>query len=160
MSCTAGFALWNPPVYSAPVTGPSPPYCKPALAKHSLREAGAVTTVVEAISEIRLLAVVRGDYFHPGISSEQARHFLTQVMALNLDLLSGTLTEADRERPKQLGPLVLGLYQYLISHLGYENLLDSLVAEVWRLLEQGPVQVDSNLRHDWPDRQMPCTTRN
>ena len=87
--------------------------------------------------------MVRGDYFHPGISSEQARHFLTQVMALNLDLLSGTLTEADRERPKQLGPLVLGLYQYLISHLGYENLLDSLVAEVWRLLEQGPVQVDS-----------------
>ncbi|EDM47005.1 hypothetical protein [Marinobacter algicola] len=120
-----------------------PAILQPALAKHSLREAGAVTTVVEAISEIRLLAVVRGDYFHPGISSEQARHFLTQVMALNLDLLSGTLTEADRERPKQLGTLVLGLYQYLISHLGYENLLDSLVAEVWRLLEQGPVQVDS-----------------
>ena len=120
-----------------------PAILQPALAKHSLREAGAVTTVVEAISEIRLLAVVRGDYFHPGISSEQARHFLTQVMALNLDLLSGNLNEADRERPKQLGPLVLGLYQYLISHLGYENLLDSLVAEVWRLLEQGPVQVDS-----------------
>jgi len=120
-----------------------PAILQPALAKHSLREAGAVTTVVEAISEIRLLAVVRGDYFHPGISSEQARHFLTQVMALNLDLLSGSLTETDRERPKQLGPLVLGLYQYLISHLGYENLLDSLVAEVWRLLDQGPVQVDS-----------------
>ncbi|WP_421911904.1 hypothetical protein [Marinobacter sp.] len=120
-----------------------PAILQPALAKHSLREAGAVTTVVEAISEIRLLAVVRGDYFHLGISSEQARHFLTQVMALNLDLLSGNLNEADRERPKQLGPLVLGLYQYLISHLGYENLLDSLVAEVWRLLEQGPVQVDS-----------------
>jgi hypothetical protein len=120
-----------------------PAILQPALARHSLREAGAITTVVEAISEIRLLAVVRGDYFHPGISSEQARHFLTQVMALNLDLLSGTLNEADRERPKELGTLVLGLYQYLISHLGYENLLDSLVAEVWRLLEQGPVQVDS-----------------
>ncbi len=120
-----------------------PAILQPALAKHSLREAGAVTTVVEAISEIRLLAVVRGDYFHPGISSEQARHFLTQVMALNLDLLSGTLTEADRERPKELGTVVQGLYQYLISHLGYENLLASLVAEVWRLLEQGPVQVDS-----------------
>ena len=120
-----------------------PSILQPALAKHSLREAGAVTTVVEAISEIRLLAVVRGDYFHPGISSEQARHFLTQVMALNLDLLSGTLTEADRERPKQLGTIVQQLYQYLISHLGYDSLLDSLVAEVWRLLEQGPVQVDS-----------------
>ncbi|WP_028670859.1 hypothetical protein [Saccharospirillum impatiens] len=120
-----------------------PGILQPALAKHSLREAGAVTTVVEVISELRMLAVTRGDYFHPGISAEQARNFLTQVMALNLDLLSGQLTEADRERPKQLGPIVQGLYQYLISHLGYESLLDSLVAEVWRLLDQGPVQVES-----------------
>ncbi|WP_166254846.1 hypothetical protein [Marinobacter salicampi] len=120
-----------------------PAILQPALAKRSLREAGAVTTIVEAISELRMLAVTRGDYFHPGISSEQARHFLTQVMALNLDLLSGQLNEADRERPKQLGSIVQGLYQYLISHLGYDSLLDSLVAEVWRLLDQGPVQVDS-----------------
>jgi hypothetical protein len=121
----------------------SPSILQPSLAKHSLRQASAVTTVVEAISELRLLAVVRGDYFHPGISAEQSRHFLTQVMALNLDLLSGVLTEADRERPKKLGLLVQGLYQYLIKHLGYESLLDSLVAEVWRLLDQRPVQVDS-----------------
>ncbi|MFC4261164.1 hypothetical protein ACFOZ5_19255 [Marinobacter lacisalsi] len=120
-----------------------PAILQPALAKRSLREAGAVTTIVEASSEIRLLAVTLGDYFHPGISSEQARHFLTQVMALNLDLLSGQMSEADRERPEQLGLLVQQLYQYLIAHLGYESLLDSLVAEVWRLLDQGPVQVDS-----------------
>jgi hypothetical protein len=120
-----------------------PAILQPALARHSLRKAGAVTTVVEAISELRMLAVTRGDYFHPGISAEQARHFLTQVMALNLDLLSGQLTEADRERPKQLGFIVQKLYRYLIFHLGYESLLDSLVAEVWRLLDQGPVQVDS-----------------
>jgi len=120
-----------------------PALLQPALAKHSLRAAGAVTTIVEALSELRMLAVTRGDYFHPGISAEQARHFLTQVMALNLDLLSGQLTEADRERPKQLGTIVLELYRYLVSHLGYESLLDSLVAEVWRLLDQGPVQVDS-----------------
>ncbi|MBC7193166.1 MAG: hypothetical protein H5U31_12570 [Marinobacter sp.] len=120
-----------------------PAILQPALARHSLRKAGAVTTVVEAISELRMLAVTRGDYFHPGISAEQARHFLTQVMALNLDLLSGQLTEADRERPKQLGFIVQELYRYLIFHLGYESLLDSLVAEVWRLLDQGPVQVDS-----------------
>ena len=120
-----------------------PALLQPALAKHSLRAAGAATTIVEALSELRMLAVTRGDYFHPGISAEQARHFLTQVMALNLDLLSGQLTEADRERPKQLGTIVLELYRYLVSHLGYESLLDSLVDEVWRLLDQGPVQVDS-----------------
>lgn len=120
-----------------------PAILQPALAKRSLRDAEAVTTIVEAVSEIRLLAVALGDYFHSGISSEQARHFLTQVMALNLDLLSGPMSEADRERPNQLGLIVQQLYQYLIAHLGYESLLDSLVDEVWRLLDQGPVQVDS-----------------
>jgi len=120
-----------------------PALLKPVLARQSLRSAGEVTAIVEAISELRMLAVVRGDYFHPGISAEQASHFLTQVMALNLDLLSGTLSEADRERPKKLGVIVESLYQYLVQHLGYASLLDSLVDEVWRLLEQRPVQVDS-----------------
>ncbi|MDI9246060.1 hypothetical protein [Marinobacter sp. CHS3-4] len=120
-----------------------PELLKPALARQSLRAAGATTTVVEIISELRMLAVVRGDFFHPGISSEQASHFLTQVMALNLDLLSGSLSEADRERPKQLGVIVQSLYQYLVDHLGYASLLDSLVGEVWRLLQQRPIQVDS-----------------
>jgi hypothetical protein len=119
-----------------------PALLKPVLAKQSLRASGAVTTIVECISDLRMLAVARGDYFHPGISAEQASHFLTQVMALNLDLLSGALSEADRERPKQLGEIVQSLYQYLVDHLGYASLLDSLVDEVWRLLEQRPVQVD------------------
>ena len=121
----------------------SPALLKPPLAKISLRSSSAAITVIEAISEIRMLAVINGDYFHPGISAEQASHFLTQVMALNLDLLSGTLSEADRERPKQLGTIVQSLYEYLVTHLGYANLLDSLVQEVWRLLEQRPVKVDS-----------------
>jgi hypothetical protein len=120
-----------------------PALLKPALARQSLRTSGAVITGVEVISEVRMLAVARGDYFHRGISAEQAKHFLTQVMALNLDLLSGTLNEADRERPEQLGEIVQSLYQYLVDHLGYASLLDSLVLEVWRLLDQRPVQVDS-----------------
>jgi len=120
-----------------------PSLLQPALARQSLRASGVVTTVVEVISEIRMLAVARGDYFHPAISAEQATHFLTQVMALNLDLLSGTLNEADRKRPEQLGVIVQSLYQYLVDHLGYASLLDSLVLEVWRLLDQRPVQVDS-----------------
>ncbi len=120
-----------------------PAILQPALARRSLREGEPVTTVVEALSEIRLLAVASGDYFHHGISAEQARHFLTQVLALNLDLLNGQMTEADRERPADLTQIVHAVYQFLLSRLGYGNILDSLVEEVWRLLLQGPVQVDS-----------------
>ncbi len=120
-----------------------PAILQPDLAVRSLRQGEFSFTMIEALSEIRLLAVASGDYFHPGISAEQAQRFLTQVMALNLDLLSGTLSEADRERPQGLGTIVQALYTFLLEHLGYESILDSLVDEVWRQLAQRPVQTDS-----------------
>lgn len=119
-----------------------PSILQPALAVRSLRQGDPATTAIEALSELRLLAVVRGDFFHHGITAERARNFLTQVMALNLDLLSGTLSEADRERPDSLGVAVQSLYHYQLEHMGYESILDSLVAEVWRILAQRPILVD------------------
>ncbi|WP_166259194.1 hypothetical protein [Marinobacter salicampi] len=121
----------------------NPAILRPALAVRTLRQGAPAYTTIEALSELRLLAVAMGDYRHPGISSEQARHFLTQVTALNLDLLSGQMSEADRERPEGLGQIVNSLYQFLLSRLGYESMLDSLVGEVRRLLAQRPIQTDS-----------------
>lgn len=120
-----------------------PSILQPVLAVRSLRQSSAEITVIEALSELRLLAVASGDYFHSGISAEQARNFLTQVMALNLDLLAGQMSEADRERPQALGAIVQSLYQYLLVWLGYESILASLVDEVGRLLVQRPIQTDS-----------------
>lgn len=120
-----------------------PAILQPGLAVRSLRQSNADITVIEALSEIRMLAIASRDYFHPGIATEQARNFLTQVMALNLDLLSGQMSEADRERPQELGAIVQSLYQYLLEHLGYESILASLVGEVKRLLAQRPIQTDS-----------------
>ena len=119
-----------------------PNILQPALAVRSLRQADRATTAIEALSELRLLAVAKGEYFHPGITAERARNFLTQVMALNLDLLAGSLSEADREREHDLGRAVQALYQYQLAHMGYESILDSLVNEVWRILAQRPIQVD------------------
>ncbi|MGC3874769.1 hypothetical protein ACPF7Z_16020 [Halomonas sp. GXIMD04776] len=121
----------------------SPAILKPALAVRSLRHGEPDVATIEALSEIRLLAVALGGYFHLGISAEQARNFLNQVMALNLDLLAGPMSEADRERPQALGKIVQALYQYLLAHLGYESILESLVDEIQRLLAQRPVQTDS-----------------
>lgn len=123
---------WNQPVI-----------LRPALAVRTLRQGAPPYTVIEALSELRLLAVAMGDYRHPGISAEQARNFLTQVTALNLDLLSGQMSEADRERPQGLGHIVNSLYQFLLNRLGYESILDSLVDEVRRLLAQRPIQTES-----------------
>jgi len=115
----------------------------PSLAVRTMRHGELAATVVECLSQIRLLAVVKGDYIHPSISAEHAHHFLTQVLAMNLDLVVSDLQESDRLRPDKIGFAVKETYQFLLEHLGYNNLLEHLVAEVWRILEQRPVQVDS-----------------
>ncbi|PAU77821.1 hypothetical protein CK501_14090 [Halovibrio salipaludis] len=114
----------------------------PSLAVRTVRYGEPTATLVESLSQIRLLAVAKGDYIHPSISAEHAHHFLAQVLAMNLDLVVGDLQESDRLRPNELGYAVQNLYHYLLRHLGYENLLEHLVAEVWRILEQRPVQVE------------------
>lgn len=113
----------------------------PSLAVRTVRHGEPTAALVESLSQIRLLAVAKGDYAHPSISAEHAHHFLAQVLAMNLDLVVGDLQESDRLRPDGLGYAVQHLYHYLLRHLGYENLLEHLVAEVWRILEQRPVQV-------------------
>jgi len=115
----------------------------PSLAARTVRHGEPTATLVECLSQVRLLAVTKGDYVHASISAEHAHNFLAQVMAMNLDLVvSDDLQESDRLRPDQLGHAVQNLYHYLLQHLGYENLLEHLVAEVWRILEQRPVQVE------------------
>jgi len=114
----------------------------PSLAVRTVRHGDGIATLVEGLSQIRLLAVARGDYAHPSVSAERAQHFLAQVMAMNLDIVVSDLQEGDRLRPERLGYLVQTLYRYLLKHLGYQNLLQHLVAEVWRILAQRPVQVD------------------
>ena len=108
----------------------------PSLAGRTVRHGDSTATLVEILSQIRLLAVARGDYTHPSISAEHAHHFLAQVLAMNLDLVGSDLQESDRLRPDGLGYAVQNLYHYLLQHLGYGNLLEHLVAEVWRILAQ------------------------
>ncbi|MBS9403962.1 hypothetical protein KG088_10000 [Halomonas sp. TRM85114] len=114
----------------------------PSLAVRTIRHGDPAATLVESLSQIRLLAVANGDFTHPSVSAEHAHHFLAQVMAMNLDIVVSDLQESDRLRPDRLGYAVQNLYHYLLQHLGYENLLEHLVAEVWRILAQRPVQVD------------------
>jgi hypothetical protein len=112
----------------------------PTLTTHSLQSQNADTVVIEAFSELRLLAVARGSYLHPSVSSEQAHHYLTQVLAINLGLLFGMTGEAEREQGK-LALISQAVVQYVAHHIGYEHVIDSLIEEIWRILEQRPIQV-------------------
>lgn len=115
----------------------------PTLSTHSLKSPDADTVVIEAISELRLLAVAKGDYLHPSMSSEQAHHFLTQVLAINLGLLFGAASEAERTQQGRLAGISRAVLQHLAQGVGYEHIIDQLIGEIWRILQQRPIQVDS-----------------
>lgn len=115
----------------------------PALSTYSLKSPEPDTVVIEAISELRLLAIAKNRYIHPTMSAEQAHHYLTQVLAINLELLFGVPSEAEREQQGRLANVTRSLVRHLAQGIGYEHVIDQLVDEIWRIIQQRPVQVDS-----------------
>jgi hypothetical protein len=123
-------------------------WCEPqillsALTASTLRTNNADTLVLEIISQLRFLAVAKGEYPHSKISAEQAHHFLTQVLAVNLALLFSPPGEAEREQMGRLAELPHRLLEHLASSIGYEHIVDQLIGEIWRILQQRPIQVDA-----------------
>ncbi|KTG16130.1 MULTISPECIES: hypothetical protein [unclassified Guyparkeria] len=112
----------------------------PSLSAHSLASSDADAVVIEALSDLRMLAVARGDYPHPRLSAENAHHHLTQVLAVNLQRLFMPPTEAERESQGRLADLARGLLSHLAERIGYEHIVDELIDEIWRILQQRPIQ--------------------
>jgi len=113
----------------------------PGLVRNTIELSPPETVTLECLNQLRLLAVSRGECVHPGLRAERARQFLTQVLALNLDRLFAAVSEADRARGGSLASAVRELFQYLSKHIGFVDILDQLIAEIWRILAQRPIQV-------------------
>lgn len=111
----------------------------PTMTANAVRLGERSTVLLECLNDVRMLAIATGDYVHPGLSAEQAHHFLNQVLALNLDLVFGAPSEADRVRLGALADTLRAFYQELIARIGYGHILDRLIDEVWRILVQRPL---------------------
>lgn len=112
----------------------------PQLTTYALQSTEADTVIVEAMSELRLLSVALNNYLHESVSAEQAHHYLTQVLAINLSMLFGEAGETEREQGK-LAIISRSLVQHVASQIGYEHVIDRLIDEIWRILQQRPIQV-------------------
>ncbi|MFJ5222211.1 hypothetical protein [Streptomyces sp. NPDC088400] len=121
----------------------SPEILIPSLVSPSLHSGDADTVVMEATSELRMLAVARGDFAHPTLPAEDARQFLSQVLATNLELLFTPPSEAERIQQGRTAQLIRDLFRRLADEIGYESILDNLVDEIWRILRQRPIQVEA-----------------
>jgi len=114
----------------------------PSFTRQTFQSPNVDTLVLEALSELRLLAVARSDFVHDHISAVQAHHFLTQVLALNLALMFQGVDEARRTTQGSAAAIPNLLLHHLATRIGYEHIIDSLIEEIWRILKQRPIQVD------------------
>ena len=114
----------------------------PALAGPSLRGDNTDTVILEATSELRLVAIAAGEHTRPDMTADDARRFLSQVLALNLDLLLAPMSEADRARQNGGARVARAVFDYVVDEIGYDSVLEELVEEIWRILRQRPIQVD------------------
>jgi len=114
----------------------------PGLVGRTLRQSPPQTVVLECLSLLRFLALARDGHRSAGLPPEHAEHFLTQVLALNLDRLFGATDEAARAQSTPLQQTVDRLFAFLMHQIGPQGILGRLVTEIWRILAQRPLQVD------------------
>lgn len=139
---------WTPRLDSAGVFAGSdwqhPETLLAGLVANTFEQGDRQAVTIECINLLRALAVATGNHSCPGYSPEQARHFLTQVLAHNLSrVVTGSSSEVLRLRQTELTPVVDQLFQFLVRHIGYEDILGKLCEEIWRILGQRPLQVQS-----------------
>lgn len=117
-----------------------PDCLQPGFVPTTLAKGDCWTVTLECLSLLRLLAIAEGKYVRSGFSAEQAGYYLREVLALSLEYVFDRQSEAARVQADQ-SAAVRAVMQFLAETVGYENLLDELVDEIWRLLRQRPVQV-------------------
>ncbi|WP_425552727.1 hypothetical protein [Halomonas cibimaris] len=121
----------------------TPQHLLPSMTRLALQSMDANVVVIEALSELRLLAVAKAGIHHAQVSAEHAHRYLTQTLALNLWLLFTPPTEAEREAQGRLAQIPRRLFQHLAARIGYEHIIDTLIEEIWRILQQRPLQTDA-----------------
>ncbi|NHM29368.1 hypothetical protein [Neobacillus terrae] len=98
-----------------------------------------VNSIIELLSEMRMLSIAKGDYEHEKVSASEAKDFLNEVLALNLDLLFPPETEASRINTGEHIERAERLFQFLGEELSFNAIAAKIVSEIDRLTVQRPI---------------------
>ncbi|WLR51173.1 hypothetical protein LC040_18735 [Bacillus tianshenii] len=119
-----------------------PAKLQPRLVKGSL-QAGGMTPIVEVLSELRMVSLAKGNHTSEKISKEQAKKFLNEVMALNVDTLFPEETEAERiEGNVKEKERAVRLFRFLAEELSLVSIAGTLIKEIDDLVAQRPIMVN------------------
>jgi hypothetical protein len=117
----------------------------PALVGGTLR-AGGASTLLEILSELRIMAVAEGSVALPGFSRARARSFLREVLVNTLDLLFPGDTEADRVMDAGTRKKVDLLMALLLERVPLEEIKGALATEIELVCLQRPIVPDRALK--------------
>lgn len=108
--------------------------------------AGGQTTLMEILSELRILAISEGEIERESYSAQRARGFLREVMVNSLDLLFPGDTEEDRTLDPGLRTKIDHLMHRLSTDVPLERIKDALGTEIELICLQRPIVTDRALR--------------
>ncbi|MGZ4160669.1 MAG: hypothetical protein ACXVNF_07740, partial [Neobacillus sp.] len=118
-----------------------PAKIQPPLVGGSLKLKG-VYSIIELLSELRLLAIAKGDYIHEGLSKDEAEASLNEILALNLDLLFPSEIDENRIQVEDHMTRARRLFNYLGQKLSFRAIADKIVQEIDRLTVQRPIMTE------------------
>ncbi|MGX9134345.1 hypothetical protein ACWV26_08190 [Rummeliibacillus sp. JY-2-4R] len=101
-----------------------------------------VNSIVELLSELRMLAIAKGTYEHKELTAQEAKDFLNEVLALNLDILFPPETEEARVNAGEHIERAERLFHFLGEELSFQAIAKKIVSEIDRLTIQRPIMVN------------------
>ncbi len=110
----------------------------PALVAGTLK-AGGQTTLMEILSELRLLAIARGEIRNRSVTAEDAREFLRDVLVNSLNLLFPGETEEDRTLDPAVRAKIDHLMGLLRDEVPLEAIKSALATEIELICHQRPI---------------------
>lgn len=121
-------SVWNSPNSLLPqLVGPSLEGDDPAL------------FALESMNLLRFLSIATGRHANENLQPDHAYHFLSQTLALNLRKFFHFSDETSRQHDDH-AEIAERLLKFISSRIGLRDVLGVLVSEIWRILEQRPVQ--------------------
>lgn len=115
---------------------------QPPLVKGSLAATG-VYPIVETLSELRVLAIATGRLVSPKMTAADAREFLNETMALNLEYVFPGHTEQERIEGGPHYASHTRLFALIAKEIGLSALRSEVVGEVEQVSAQRPVMTRS-----------------
>lgn len=112
---------------------------RPEAAANTLKLGGEQNLALECLSELRLAAIATGRQSSDEFTPEAAARFLGRVLAHNLRLIFGHLSESDREGLGRDARMVREHQRFIAEQIGYGEIIEQVIAEIWRILAQRPI---------------------